>query len=168
MLGWKAGPEQYDPVELLSQALAAEKAGFETINVSDHFHPWDEEGQACFTWTWLGAAAATVERMNPGPACLGVGTGEALNEYSSAVNGSIAGRDTIRSRQCISADPDAHAKFAQQFIDLGFDKVYFHSAGPDQYAFIDGYGRKCCRSSERGTGRSLRPARKQPRARLLS
>jgi coenzyme F420-dependent glucose-6-phosphate dehydrogenase len=319
MLGWKAGPEQYDPVELLSQAVAAEKAGFETINVSDHFHPWDEAGQACFTWTWLGAAAArlngieigtgvtcpilrynpaiiaqaaaTVERMNPGPVYLGVGTGEALNEYSSsglwpgyddrqammkesidlirllwtgdeitfdgdyyrtrkarlytaperpipllvsslvpdsayfagyygdglvtggntpdvlrqildnfdqgaraarkdpaglpkqiecfvaytddeeaaikafkqywagtmvmamylenlytpamsAVNGAIAGRDTIKSRQCISADPDVHAEHAQQLIDLGFNKVCFHAAGPDQYAFIDSYGKE--------------------------
>ena len=60
----------------------------------------------------------------------------------SATNGSIAGKDTIKSRQCISADPDDHAKFAQQFIDLGFDKVYFHCAGPDQYAFIEGYGKE--------------------------
>ena len=27
-LGWKAGPEQYGPVELLEYAVAAEKAGF--------------------------------------------------------------------------------------------------------------------------------------------
>jgi coenzyme F420-dependent glucose-6-phosphate dehydrogenase len=318
MLGWKAGPEQYDPLELLNQAIAAEKSGFESINVSDHFHPWDPSGQACNTWTWMGAAAArlkgieigtgvtcpilrynpaiiaqsaaTLDRMNPGPVYLGVGTGEALNEFPStglwpgykerqdmmresielirhlwtgaettfdgdyyvtrkarlytapgrhipiyisslvpgsaffagyygdglitgvnppevmkaifanfdagareagkdpasmpkqiecfvaytddeagaikaykqywagtmvfamylqniytpemsAANGAIAGTDTIKSRVCISRDPEAHAKFAQRFIDLGFNRVYFHSAGPDQYEFIDGYGR---------------------------
>jgi coenzyme F420-dependent glucose-6-phosphate dehydrogenase len=59
----------------------------------------------------------------------------------SAMNGSIAGTDTIKSRVCISRDADVQAKFAQQFIDIGFNRVYFHCAGPDQYEFIDGYGR---------------------------
>jgi coenzyme F420-dependent glucose-6-phosphate dehydrogenase len=318
MLGWKAGPEQYDPLELLDQAIAAEKAGFESINMSDHFHPWDPAGQACSTWTWMGAAAArlngieigtgvtcpilrynpaliaqsaaTVDRMNKGQVYLGVGTGEALNEFPctgywpdykvrqdmmqesielirllwsgdeitfdgdyyvtrkarlytaprrhipiyvsslvpgsaffagyhgdglatgvnppevmkaivasfdegareagkdparmpkqiecfvaytddeegaikaykqywastmviamylqniytpqmSAANGAIAGTDTIKGRVCLSRDPEVHAKFAQRFIDLGFNRVFFHSAGPDQYEFIEGYGR---------------------------
>lgn len=57
-LGWKAGPEQYPPMELLDHAVAAEEAGFDIVDASDHFHPWDESGQACFTWTWLGGAAA--------------------------------------------------------------------------------------------------------------
>ena len=43
---------------------------------------------------------------------------------------------------CISRDPEVHAKYAQRFIDLGFDRLCFHSAGPDQYEFIDGYGRE--------------------------
>jgi coenzyme F420-dependent glucose-6-phosphate dehydrogenase len=109
-LGWKAGPEQYGPVELLEYAVAAEKAGFDLLDVSDHFHPWSEAGQCPFTWTWLGAAAVrtskiqigtgvtcpigryhpaiiaqaatTVSCFAPGRTYLGVGTGEALNEYS--------------------------------------------------------------------------------------
>jgi len=109
-LGWKAGPEQYGPVELLEYAVAADKAGFDLLDVSDHFHPWSEAGQCPFTWTWLGAAAvqtskirvgtgvtcpilryhpaiiaqatATVSCFAPGRTYLGVGTGEALNEYS--------------------------------------------------------------------------------------
>jgi len=108
-LGWKAGPEQYGPVELLEYAVAADKAGFDLLDVSDHFHPWSEAGQCPFTWTWLGAAAvqtskirvgtgvtcpieryhpaiiaqaaATVSRFAPRRTYLGVGTGEALNEY---------------------------------------------------------------------------------------
>jgi hypothetical protein len=39
-LGWKAGTEQYPPAELLEYAIAAEAAGFDSINASDHFHPW--------------------------------------------------------------------------------------------------------------------------------
>ena len=35
-LGWKAGPEQYPPVELMNYAISADKAGFDLIDVSDH------------------------------------------------------------------------------------------------------------------------------------
>jgi coenzyme F420-dependent glucose-6-phosphate dehydrogenase len=95
---------------LLQQVIAAEKVGFESIDASDHFHPWSEDGQACFIWSWLGAAAvstqsielgtgltcpilrynpaviaqaaATVSSLAGGRTYLAVGTGEALNEYS--------------------------------------------------------------------------------------
>jgi coenzyme F420-dependent glucose-6-phosphate dehydrogenase len=56
-------------------------------------------------------------------------------------NGKVIGSDTVRQSACISADPETHAKFAQQYIDLGFDHLFFHSAGPDQSAFLEGYGR---------------------------
>lgn len=110
-LGLKLGPEEYPPVDLLEYAVIAEDAGFDAIDVSDHFHPWAGIGQACFTWTWLGAAAsrtskimlgpgvtcpilryhpaiiaqaaATVDNFAPGRTYLGVGTGEALNEYAA-------------------------------------------------------------------------------------
>jgi len=62
-LGWKAGTEQYPPEELLVYAADAEKAGFDSIEASDHFHPWSERGQACFVWTWLGAVAARQTRL---------------------------------------------------------------------------------------------------------
>lgn len=108
-IGYKVGPEQFPPLQMLEQVIAAEKNGFESIDVSDHFHPWSEEGQACFTWSWLGAAAVSTEiiELGPGVTCpilrynpaviaqaaatisslsggrtyLAVGTGEALNEY---------------------------------------------------------------------------------------
>ncbi len=110
-LGWKAGPEQYPPVELLEYAAVADKAGFDWIDVSDHMNPWSEEGQAAFTWSWLGAAAMRTQRtiLSPGVTCpilryhpsviaqaaatmthlapnrfaLGLGTGEALNEFAA-------------------------------------------------------------------------------------
>jgi coenzyme F420-dependent glucose-6-phosphate dehydrogenase len=317
MLGWNAATEQYDPLELLEQAIEVEKAGFESISVSDHFHPWDPSGEACNPWTWMGAAAArlngieigtgvtcpilrynpaiiaqaasTMDRMNKGNFYLGVGTGEAMNEYSTtglwpdynerqdmmresielmralwsgdevtfsgnyyttkkaklytkprrhipiyisslvpdsaffagrygdglvtanlpeiaktiianfnagareagkdpgkmpkrvelyaaytddedaavrmfkqywagtmifathlqnvytpemvAMNGAVVGNDIIKSRVCISTDPEVHTKFAQRFIDVGFDRIYFHNVGSDPYEFIEGYGR---------------------------
>jgi len=318
-LGWKAGPEQYPPMELLDYAIAAEQAGFDSLDVSDHFHPWSEDGQACFTWTWLGAAAvktskitlgtgltcpllryepaviaqaaATLGVMAPDRAYLAVGTGEALNEYAatgvwpeygerqamlaeaitliralwsgdevsfegnyyetrkarlytrpqrpiplyvssmvpnsawfagrhgdglltvggqadyvyqeilenfaegarqvgkdpakmprlielgvaytddeqqaiearkkywagtyvpalynqniytpamSAQNGWVVGSETIKQVSCISADPEAHVRFALRHLQLGFTTLLFHCAGPDQRAFLEGYGR---------------------------
>jgi coenzyme F420-dependent glucose-6-phosphate dehydrogenase len=319
-LGWKAGTEQYPPKELLEYAAAAEDAGFDSIDVSDHYHPWSEIGQACFAWTWLGAAAirtnriilgtgvtcpilryhpaviaqasATLSCLAPDRAFLGVGTGEALNEYSatgqwpgykarrtmlaeaieliralwtgetvthrgdfyqtrqaklytrpdkpipiyisamvansarfagqygdglitvggnepelypqimqsfeagakaagkdpgemprmielgvdyaadeekaitcrkaywagvfvpalfteriytpkmSEENGKAVGSDTIKESVCISADPEVHIKYARHYIELGFDHLIFHSAGPDQREFIERYGRE--------------------------
>jgi len=107
-MGWKAGPEQYEPNELLDHAIAADEAGFDSLDVSDHFHPWSDEGQACFTWTWLGAAA---------------------------------GPDTIKQKCCISAHPQDHIDFARRYLDQGFTELYFHTARPDQRAFIEGYAR---------------------------
>jgi coenzyme F420-dependent glucose-6-phosphate dehydrogenase len=328
-LGWKAGTEQYPPNELLDYAVAAEEAGFDSVDASDHFHPWSEDGQACFVWSWLGAVAARTRRimLGTGVTCpifryhpavvaqaaatlsqmtstapgatrtanrfyLGIGTGEALNEFAttaewpaynvrrermieaieliralwtgekithhgkhyqtrqaklytlpaspipiyvsalapasarvagrygdalitvggkepelyqqiiesfeagareagkdparmprmielaaaftkdeqqaieyrkrfwagtfvpalflekiytpamSAQNGTAVGADTIKQAACISADPAEHVKMARQYIDLGFDHLIFHSAGPDQRAFIQAYGRE--------------------------
>jgi coenzyme F420-dependent glucose-6-phosphate dehydrogenase len=318
-LGWKAGTEQYPPGELLEYAVLAEQAGFDSISASDHFHPWSEIGQACFVWTWLGAAAAktrkialgtgvtcpilryhpaivaqaaaTLASLAPGRSFLGIGTGEALNEYSATTqwpaykyrqaqtaeaieliralwsgekithkgvyyqtrqaklytlpkqsiplyvstmvpnsaqfvgqygdglitvggeepetyreifanfdagaqkagkdpnrmprmielgvaytddeekaieyrkkywagtfvpalfteriytpkmseeNGKVIGADVIKEAVCISADPRDHIELARFYIDMGFDHLIFHSAGPDQRAFLEGYGR---------------------------
>lgn len=38
-LGWKAAPEQYPPGDLVKYSVAAEKAGFDSIDASDHFYP---------------------------------------------------------------------------------------------------------------------------------
>jgi coenzyme F420-dependent glucose-6-phosphate dehydrogenase len=102
-----ASHEEFPPEALLEQAIAAEKAGFDGISSSDHLQPWWEPGESGHAWVWLGAAGqatklplgtgvtsigaryhpaliaqawATLERMFPGRAYLGIGSGEALNE----------------------------------------------------------------------------------------
>jgi coenzyme F420-dependent glucose-6-phosphate dehydrogenase len=100
--------EQFPPEALLHQAAAAERAGFDGITCSDHLQPWWDGGESAHAWIWLGAAGhatervplgtgvtppgpryhpvliaqawATLERLFPGRAYLGVGSGEALNE----------------------------------------------------------------------------------------
>src|SRR5690349_12481091 len=87
----------------------AERAGFQRLWISDHFHPWNaEQGNSPFVWSVIGAlseavslpvttavtcptvrihpaiiaqAAATAAVQLDGRFVLGVGTGEALNEH---------------------------------------------------------------------------------------
>jgi G6PDH family F420-dependent oxidoreductase len=108
-IGYFLSTEEYGPDELLAQARAAEKAGFEGLWISDHFHPWnDEQGNSPFVWGMIGAisqacslpittavtcptvrihpaviaqAAATAGELTNGRFTLGVGSGEALNEH---------------------------------------------------------------------------------------
>ena len=108
-IGYFLSCEEYGPAELLEQARLAHEAGFESLWISDHFHPWnDEQGQSPFVWSMIGAiaqvcplpittavtcptirthpaivahAAATSAVLTEGRFILGVGSGEALNEH---------------------------------------------------------------------------------------
>lgn len=108
--GYKLSAEGFGPKELIRQAVRAERAGFDFVDISDHYHPWlDEQGHSPFAWTVLGAIAAKTERIGlaTGVTCpsmryhpaiiaqaaatlaivsddrftLGVGAGERLNEH---------------------------------------------------------------------------------------
>lgn len=122
-IGYKLATEAFGPEEIVRQSVLAEAAGFDFVEISDHFHPWlDDQGHSPFTWTLLGAiavrtervalvtgvtcptlryhpaiiaqAAATTALLSRGRFTLGVGSGERLNEH-------IVGRgfpDTVRVR----------------------------------------------------------------------
>jgi coenzyme F420-dependent glucose-6-phosphate dehydrogenase len=108
-LGYKASAEQFGPRELLAFGEHAERCGFDSVLVSDHFQPWRHTGgHAPFSFSWLAAlgartervllgtsvvtptfryhpsvvaqAAGTIGELFPGRLLLGVGTGESLNE----------------------------------------------------------------------------------------
>jgi G6PDH family F420-dependent oxidoreductase len=56
--------EQRGPRELVSDAVAAEQAGFDFEVISDHYFPWlDEMGHSPYAWSVLGAVAAATERV---------------------------------------------------------------------------------------------------------
>jgi len=101
--------EEHGPRALVEQAQQAAAAGFRSVMISDHFHPWlDRQGESPFVWSVIGGIAATTTlsvttgvtcpmvRMHPavvahaaatsqlmldGRFRLGVGSGEALNEH---------------------------------------------------------------------------------------
>ncbi len=108
-IGYFLSSEDWAPAQLIEQARAADKAGFEGFWISDHFHPWnDEQGHSPFVWSVIGAlsqvtrlpvttavtcpgvrihpaimaqASATATVMLEGRFIFGVGSGEALNEH---------------------------------------------------------------------------------------
>ncbi|WP_448222070.1 glucose-6-phosphate dehydrogenase (coenzyme-F420) [Gordonia iterans] len=115
-LGLKASAEQFAPRELVEVGVAAEEFGLDSVTVSDHFQPWRHNGgHAPFSLAWLTAVGERTERVqlgtsvltptfryNPaviaqafatlgclytGRVMLGVGTGEALNEYATGFTG---------------------------------------------------------------------------------
>ena len=109
-LGYKASAEQFGPRDLLAFSIHAERAGFDSVFVSDHFQPWRyHDGHAPNALVWLGALAMRTQRVTIGTSVLtpsfryhpaivaqafatlgslagdrrvvlGLGTGESLNE----------------------------------------------------------------------------------------
>lgn len=108
--GYKLAAEAFGPKELVRQARLAEEAGFDFVEISDHYHPWlDVQGHSPFAWSVLGAIAASTERiglatgvtcptvryhpaiiaqaaatlalLSDGRFTLGLGSGERLNEH---------------------------------------------------------------------------------------
>jgi len=108
-IGYACEHEQYQPRLLVDFAVEADKAGFDSIWTSDHFHPWQHTDASCgFAWVWMAAvgertkrveigtavtcpilrynpaivaqAFATMRALYPDRIFIGLGTGEALNE----------------------------------------------------------------------------------------
>jgi G6PDH family F420-dependent oxidoreductase len=108
-IGYFLSSEEWGPQDLVDLAAKSQQAGFEGLWISDHYHPWsDAQGHSPFVWSVIGAiaqatdgkvttavtcptvrihpaiiaqAAATASILLNGRFCLGVGTGEALNEH---------------------------------------------------------------------------------------
>jgi G6PDH family F420-dependent oxidoreductase len=62
--GYTLMTEQRGPRELVSDAVAAEQAGFDFEVISDHYFPWlDAQGHAPNAWAVLGAVATATQRV---------------------------------------------------------------------------------------------------------
>lgn len=124
-IGYKLATESFGPKEIVRQTRLAEDAGFDFVEMSDHYHPWlDNQGHSGFTWSMLGTmaqvteriglatgvtcpsfryhpaiiaqAAATVQILSDNRFTLGVGSGERLSEH-------IVGREFpgVHKRQAV-------------------------------------------------------------------
>jgi coenzyme F420-dependent glucose-6-phosphate dehydrogenase len=108
-----ASSEEFPPSEMVEQARAAERAGFDGLGASDHFAPWWPDGQASQAWVTLAAigqhttlplgtgvtpivhhyhpgliaqAFMSMQELYPGRVFLGAGSGEALNEVPLGID----------------------------------------------------------------------------------
>jgi G6PDH family F420-dependent oxidoreductase len=122
-IGYKLAAEGFGPKDLIQQAIRAEQAGFDFVEISDHYHPWlDVQGHSPFAWNVLSAiaaktgtlglatgvtcpsvryhpaiiaqAAATLQIISDNRFTLGVGSGERLNEHVVGT-----GFPSVRGRQ---------------------------------------------------------------------
>src|SRR3954451_14892791 len=108
-IGYFLSSEEHGAKALVHQAQLAEQAGFRSVWISDHYHPWlFAQGESPFVWSTIGGIAATTSlrvttavtcptfRIHPavmaqaaatsatmldGRFVLGVGSGENLNEH---------------------------------------------------------------------------------------
>jgi coenzyme F420-dependent glucose-6-phosphate dehydrogenase len=121
--------EQFPPEGIVRQAVEAEHAGFDAVNVSDHFQPWWEPGESGHAWVTLGAIAAsterirlgtgvtapvhryhpaivaqafaTLEKLAPGRAFVGIGSGESLNESPIGMEWPAVGEQVSRMDEAL-------------------------------------------------------------------
>jgi coenzyme F420-dependent glucose-6-phosphate dehydrogenase len=121
--------EQFPPSELVDQAVEAERAGFDGLNVSDHFQPWWEPGHSGQAWALLGAIGqaterieigtgvtapvyrynpavvaqfgATLQELFPGRGFLGIGSGESLNESPVGMDWPDTGEQVRRMEEAL-------------------------------------------------------------------
>jgi len=127
-IAYHASHEQFAPSHLLKLVRLAEKAGFDAIHSSDHFHPWSvRQGQSGFTFSWIGAALqsttipfsmvcapgdryhpaivaqaiATLCEMFPNRFDIELGSGEALNENITGEPWPSKNVRNERLRECV-------------------------------------------------------------------
>ncbi|HVM20033.1 MAG TPA: LLM class flavin-dependent oxidoreductase, partial [Egibacteraceae bacterium] len=85
-IGIALSSEDHGPNDLVEQAKMAEQAGFSSVWVSDHFHPWvSAQGHSPFVWSVLGGvAAATGLRAGTGVTCPSVRIHPAIVAHAAA------------------------------------------------------------------------------------
>jgi len=156
-LGYKASAEQFAPRTLLDFAVEAERNGFDSVFVSDHFQPWrHSDGHAPFAFAWLGATGERTQRVllgtsvvtptfryhpavvaqafgtlgsfNPGRMILGVGTGEHLNEGALGIAWPDNKERFARLREAVRL-----IKMLWTEQSVTFDGEYYHTSNATIY-----------------------------------
>jgi coenzyme F420-dependent glucose-6-phosphate dehydrogenase len=155
--GYKASAEQFAPRSLLDFAVEAERSGFDSVFVSDHFQPWrHSDGHSPFAFAWLAAvgertrrvllgtsvatptfryhpaivaqAFGTLGSLNPGRMILGVGTGEHLNEGALGITWPDNKERFARLREAVKL-----IKMLWTDQSVTYDGEYYHTRNATIY-----------------------------------
>jgi coenzyme F420-dependent glucose-6-phosphate dehydrogenase len=156
-LGYKASAEQFGPRTLLDFAVGAERSGFDSVFVSDHFQPWrHSDGHAPFAFAWLAATGERTERvllgtsvatptfryhpaivaqafgtlglLYPERMILGVGTGEHLNEGALGIEWPDNKERFARLREAVRLIKQLWSEES-----VSFDGEYYHTRNATIY-----------------------------------
>jgi G6PDH family F420-dependent oxidoreductase len=115
-IGYKLATEAFGPKELIRQAVLAEQAGFDFVEMSDHYHPWLEaQGHSAFTWNLLSAIAMKTERI-------GLATGVTCPSvrYHPAIIAQAAATLAIISDDRFTLGAGAGERLNEHVVGLGF------------------------------------------------
>ena len=115
-IGYKLAAEGFGPKELIRQAVLAEQAGFDFIEMSDHYHPWLEaQGHSAFTWNLLSAIAMKTERIG-----LATGVTCPSGRYHPAIIAQAAATLAIISDGRFTLGAGAGERLNEHVVGLGF------------------------------------------------
>jgi hypothetical protein len=153
-IGYFLSCEEYTPQELLQQARLAEQAGFESLWISDHFHPWnDEQGQSPFVWSMIGATSpgrdhpgAVGRRLRrPSRAALHDRAGPAVHAARALAAplcqrsprhfeqaSSLVTPESTRDSIAYGTDVERHVEAFGPYFEAGIDSVHISQIGARQ------------------------------------
>ncbi|RBY78947.1 LLM class F420-dependent oxidoreductase [Geodermatophilus sp. TF02-6] len=119
-VGYKLATEAFGPEEVIRQTVRAERAGFDFVEMSDHFHPWlDDQGHGAFTWSLLGAMAARTERIG-----LATGVTCPIIRYHPAVIAQAAATVQILSGNRFTLGIGAGERLNEHVVGVGWPAVH--------------------------------------------
>jgi G6PDH family F420-dependent oxidoreductase len=118
-IGYKLFAEDVAPKELIRRAVEAERAGFDFVEISDHFHPWlPEHEHSSFAWVILSAIAARTEtlRMATGVTCPSI-------RYHPAIVAQAAATLQIVSDGRFTLGVGAGERLSERIVGQGWPEV---------------------------------------------
>lgn len=126
-IGYFLSSEECNPHQLVEQAALAEKAGFEGLWISDHYHPWnDAQGQSPFVWGTIGAISQVCR--------LPVTT--AVTAPIVRIHPAVVAQAAATAAVQLSAEPESDK--ARFVIEVGGEVI-----GECSLHFFDDYARAC-------------------------
>ncbi|TQN31175.1 G6PDH family F420-dependent oxidoreductase [Haloactinospora alba] len=119
-IGYKLFAEGYAPGEMVRQALRAEEAGFDFVEISDHFHPWlHNHGHSGFAWSILAAIAARTERVE-----LATGVTCPFLRYHPAIIAQAAATTALLSDDRFTLGIGSGERLSEHVVGLGWPAVH--------------------------------------------
>jgi G6PDH family F420-dependent oxidoreductase len=97
-LAYAISSEEHDARSIVDIAKRVEAAGFRSVWISDHYHPWiDRQGEAPFVWSAIGAIGATTQlKVTTGVTCPTFRTHPAIIAHAAATSSNLLGNGRFR------------------------------------------------------------------------